>query len=228
MTMKALPGSALEVIETEFFFHLLVSLLANPSRLYGGRQGAQVRLCRQVGEIVLLLSRQPVFADEPGLVPWQMLLTFVPDPLRWSVGYPHTDGGETSLELSFRAGAPTDVLPCVVGGHRQNVRNVPLAGTATPSNRPDHLHIGRVHFEVTRNTDRPGKLASREPLPERRAHPITRIRQHAAKAHTGRDDTIDLSQGYLRLRPCRSISGRNTRSLQPRPLARPTLGQKQP
>ena len=37
MTVKALPGSALEVIETKFFFQLLVSLLANPSRLDGGR-----------------------------------------------------------------------------------------------------------------------------------------------------------------------------------------------
>ena len=33
VTMKALPGSSLEVIETKFFFQLLVSLLANPSRL---------------------------------------------------------------------------------------------------------------------------------------------------------------------------------------------------
>jgi hypothetical protein len=65
-----------------------------------------------------------------------------------------------------------------------------LAGTAAPSNRPNHLHIGRVHFEVTRNTDRPGKFASCEPLAERRAHPIARIRQHTAKAHTGGDDTI--------------------------------------
>jgi hypothetical protein len=30
------------VIETEFFFQLLVSLLANPSCLDGGRQGAQI------------------------------------------------------------------------------------------------------------------------------------------------------------------------------------------
>src|ERR1700756_972606 len=37
MTVKALPGSALEVIETKFFFQLLVSLLANPSCLDGGR-----------------------------------------------------------------------------------------------------------------------------------------------------------------------------------------------
>ena len=67
MTVKALPGSSLEVIETEFFFQLLVSLLTNPSCLDGGRQGAQARLCRQVGEIVFLLSRHPVFADEPSL-----------------------------------------------------------------------------------------------------------------------------------------------------------------
>ena len=37
MTVKAVPGSSLEVIETEFFFQLLVSLLANPTRLDGGR-----------------------------------------------------------------------------------------------------------------------------------------------------------------------------------------------
>ena len=40
--MQGLPGSALIVIETEFFFQLLMSLLANPSRLDGCRQGAQV------------------------------------------------------------------------------------------------------------------------------------------------------------------------------------------
>ena len=68
MTVKALPGSPLEVIKTEFFFHLLVSLLANPTRLDGGCQGAQVGLRRQVGEIVFLLSRNPAFADQPSLV----------------------------------------------------------------------------------------------------------------------------------------------------------------
>src|SRR5205823_13668237 len=47
---------------------------------------------------------------------------------------------------------------------------------------------------------------------ERRAHPITGIRQHAAKAHTGRDDTIDLRQGHLQLRPCRSTAGTPARS----------------
>src|SRR6516225_7319389 len=81
MTVQALPRSALEVIETEFFFQLLVSLLANPARLDGGRQGAQVSLGWQVGEIVFLLSRHPMFADEPSLVPRQMLL--VPGKCCW-------------------------------------------------------------------------------------------------------------------------------------------------
>src|SRR6516165_2167695 len=162
-----------------------------------------------------------------------MLLALVPDPLWWSVGDPHPDSGETSLELSFRAGAPTDGAPFGVGQHilgryRYNVRNVPLTGTTALCNWPDHPHIGRVHLEVPRNTDRPSKFASCEPLTERRAQPITGIRQHAAKAHTGRDGTIDLRQSHFRFRSCRSTFGRNTRSLQSRPLARPTLGKKQP
>ena len=36
MTVKALPGSSLEVIKSEFFFQLLMSLFANPSCLDGG------------------------------------------------------------------------------------------------------------------------------------------------------------------------------------------------
>jgi len=36
MTVQALPGSSLEVVKTKFFFHLLVSLLANSTRLDGG------------------------------------------------------------------------------------------------------------------------------------------------------------------------------------------------
>src|ERR1700719_1319534 len=233
MTMKALPGSALEVIKTEFFFHLLVSLLANPTRLDGGCQGAQVGLRRQVGEIIFLLSGYPVFADKPSLVAGQMLMALVSDPLWRSVGDPHADSSETSLELSFRAGSPTDGAPFGIGQHvfgrdRQSVWDMPLTRTAAPGNRPDHPHIGRIDLEVARNTDGPAKFASREPLTEWRAHPIARIRQHAAKAHTGRDDTVDLCQGHLRLRPCLSVFGRNTRSLQSSAIARPTLGKKQP
>src|SRR5262249_19337972 len=231
--VKALPGPALEVIEAEFLFQLLVSLLANPPRLDGGRQAAQVARRWQVGEIVFLLPRHPVFADEPSLVTGQMLLTLVADPLWRAVGYPHANRSKTSPELSFRAGAPADSAPRGIGQHifgryRENVRNVPPTGTATLGNRPDHPHICRVHLEVPWDTDGPGKFASRKPLTKRRAHPIAGIRQHTAKAHTCCDDAVELLQGHLRLRACHSILGRDTRSLQPRRLAYPTLGEKQP
>jgi hypothetical protein len=44
MTVEALPGSTLEVIEPEFFFELLMSLLTDPSRLDGRRQSKQAGL----------------------------------------------------------------------------------------------------------------------------------------------------------------------------------------
>src|SRR5215510_7540859 len=45
VTVKALPGPALEVIKAKFFFQLLVRLLADPSRLDRGCQSAKVSLC---------------------------------------------------------------------------------------------------------------------------------------------------------------------------------------
>src|SRR4029077_13214336 len=86
-------------------------LLTNPSSLDDGGEHSQARLCGQGGKIVFLFSRRAVFADEPGLVPRQMLLTLVPDPLRWSVGRAHTHSRKAGFELSLRAGAPADVLP---------------------------------------------------------------------------------------------------------------------
>ena len=41
VTVKAWPGSSLEVIETEFFLQLLMGLLADPSRLDGGSQAVR-------------------------------------------------------------------------------------------------------------------------------------------------------------------------------------------
>src|SRR6516164_3127643 len=218
--MQSFPGSALEVIETEFFFQLLVRLLANPSFLDGSGQGAQVSLRRQVGEIEFLLSRRPVFADEPNLLPRQILLTLVPDALRWSLGDPHAPGRKAGRELALRAGAPADGLPFGMGQHvfgrdGQDVGYMPLSRATALGNRPDHLHIGRIYLEVPRNADRPGKLAGRKPLAKRRTQPVTGIRQYAAKAHAGRNGTVDLRQSDLRLRPWCPVFGRNACSLQP-------------
>ncbi len=56
VTVKALPGSPLEVVEAKFLFQLLMGLLADPPRLDGGSQRAQRRPGGQVGEMVFLLS----------------------------------------------------------------------------------------------------------------------------------------------------------------------------
>src|SRR6516225_2994142 len=157
-----------------------------------------------------------------------MLLTLVPDPLRWSVGDPHANGGKTRLQLSFRAGAPTDGVPFGLGQHlfgryRESVWDVPLTRTTTLGNRPDHQHIGRIYLEVPRDTDRPGQFARCEPLAERCAQSVTGIRQHAAKAHTSRNGAIDLQQSQLRLRSCCSILGGDARSIQPGPVSHKTL-----
>ncbi len=56
MPMKALPGSSFEMVETEFLFELLMGLLTNPPRFYGGGQSARTGRCGQVGEVVFLLT----------------------------------------------------------------------------------------------------------------------------------------------------------------------------
>jgi hypothetical protein len=65
-----------------------------------------------------------------------------------------------------------------------------LTGTATSGNRPDHLHIGRLHLEVPRDTNCPGKFASCESPAERRAQPCLPTsasgqRPVAAPRHSG-------------------------------------------
>ena len=83
----------------------------------------------------------------------------------------------------------------------------------------------RVHLEVTRDTNGPGQTARRGSLPEWRAHPVTGICQHTAEADTGCDHVIDLGERYLRLRPCRSMFGRNASPLQTCSIACPALGE---
>src|SRR5271163_595986 len=158
-----------------------MGLLAHPSRLDRGGQAAQVRPGRQVGKIVFLLSRCPKLADEPGLVSWKMLLTFVPYPLRRSVGRTHTDCRKPGFQPSFCPAAPTHSSPLgcgqhVFGRYRENIGNVPLTGPAPNFGiRPNEPHANRVHLEVTGDANSPGKLASRKPLTERRTEPVTGV-----------------------------------------------------
>lgn len=55
VTMKTLPRSPFEVIESKLLFQLLMRLLANPSCLDGRGQCAQIGRRGQIGQIVFLL-----------------------------------------------------------------------------------------------------------------------------------------------------------------------------
>src|SRR5712671_5488373 len=142
-----------------------------------------------------------------------MLLAHVLDPLRWSIGGPHANSGEASFQPTLGAVSPTHILPLGIGQHifgrpRQNIRNVPLAGTAPTGDRPDQFNPDRINLQVTRDTDGPGQAACRELLTERRAEAVTGIRQHTAEAHTGCHHAIDLRQGDLWLGPrCAVLDG---------------------
>ena len=53
VTVKALPGSSLEVVKTEFLLELLVRLLADPASLDGCGQTAQRSARREIAEMYL-------------------------------------------------------------------------------------------------------------------------------------------------------------------------------
>jgi hypothetical protein len=113
---------------------------------------------------------------------------------------------------------PTHISPLGFGQHvfgcpRQDIWNVPLAGTAPTGNRPDQFNPDWIHLLVTRETNGPGQAACREPLTERRAEAITGIRQHTAKTHTGCHHAIDLRQGDLWLGPRCAVLDWNARTL---------------
>jgi hypothetical protein len=60
------------VVEAELLLELLVRLLAHPARLDHGRQLFERRIGRQVREVVLPLTRRPMLAHQPDLVPGQV------------------------------------------------------------------------------------------------------------------------------------------------------------
>jgi hypothetical protein len=71
----------------------------------------------KVGEVVFFLSRRAPFANQSSFIAGQVLLAFVLDALRWSIGSALPDRGEAGLEPFLRAGAPGDGLPLGTGQH---------------------------------------------------------------------------------------------------------------
>jgi hypothetical protein len=86
------------VIKSKLLLQLLMRLLTNPPCLDGGGQRAQIRRRRKIGEIVFLLPGGTLLANEPGFVAWEMLLTFIPYPLRRAVGGPDTESSKSGFE----------------------------------------------------------------------------------------------------------------------------------
>ncbi len=71
MPVQPAPGAALEVIETEFLFQLLMRLLADPAGLDRRREGLQGRAGGMAGEIVLPLAAAAPLAHQPQLITGQ-------------------------------------------------------------------------------------------------------------------------------------------------------------
>jgi hypothetical protein len=82
VTVKTVPGSSLEVIETEFLFQLLMGLFTDPARLDGAGERFDRRVDGQVREVVFALSAGPTFADQPGLVAGHVLAAHIANALR--------------------------------------------------------------------------------------------------------------------------------------------------
>ncbi|MDA9489494.1 hypothetical protein XI08_09995 [Bradyrhizobium sp. CCBAU 11361] len=89
------------MIKSKLLLQLLMRLLTNPPCLDGGGQRAQIRRCRKIGEIVFLLPGGTLLANEPGFVAGEMLLTFIPYPLRRAVGGADTESSKSGFERPF-------------------------------------------------------------------------------------------------------------------------------
>ena len=105
------------MIKSKFLLQLLMRLLTNPPCLDGCGQRAQIRRRRKVGQIVFLLPGRTLLANEPGFVAWEMLLTFIPYPLRRAVGGPDTESSKLGFKPTFRPATPTHGFPFGAGEH---------------------------------------------------------------------------------------------------------------
>lgn len=89
MAVETLPGAALEVVETEFLLHLLMRLFTDPARLDGSRECFERSVGGQVRHVVLLLSAQSSFPDQPNLLAWHALNAIIGHPVLVAIGNSH-------------------------------------------------------------------------------------------------------------------------------------------
>jgi hypothetical protein len=190
------PGPPLEVVEAEFFLHLLVRLLAGPAGLDRRREGLQRRAGGMAGEVVLPLAAAAPLAHQPQLIAGQAVAGL---RLR-TVGHPHPPGGEAGGERALGALPPADRAPgrspqggC--GRDRPLVRDpMPARASRALCGGPAQLHRGGIDPLRLRDADRPERGAAGEAAPEGGAAAVAGVRQGAAEADPGRAEPVELGE----------------------------------
>ena len=104
------------MVEAEFFFQLLMRLLADPSGFDRGGELLETGIGRKVGHIVFSLAGRPPFADEPDFVARHALRAIIKHAVLMTVRNADAAGRERDCqEFRVRAGP---VATCVGIGRR--------------------------------------------------------------------------------------------------------------
>ena len=160
--VEAAPRTALEVIEPELFFELLVDLLAGPASLDCAGDGLERSFGGMIGEMVFGLSNRATFRYEPDIFSGQMNAV---GGFR-AIGSAHANGAEVSGEWPLRPITPRDATPSFWRQLRDDVLgasvNVCGQGAGTGStNTSSTWHaspsVGWIELVLAGDSDSPGE-----------------------------------------------------------------------
>ena len=96
------------MVEAEFFFQLLMRLLADPSGFDRGGERLEAGIGRQVGHIVFLLAGRPPFADEPDFVARHALHAIIKHAVLMTVRNANAAGRKETCQPALCAPPPID------------------------------------------------------------------------------------------------------------------------
>lgn len=195
MVMQAQPTAPFEMIESEFFLHLLVGLLTHPPRFDRRRQRTERCSGWMIREVILPFAVATPFADQPGEVARQMLTL---RRLR-TIGDAYAHGRELRVQRPACPGPPTHRPPAGCGEHHVRAaadvrRDAVPARSPSDESRNPQPHLCWEDFLCANDSHGPRQLPCGERLPKRGTAAVTRVRQHHAKRDTGCTDTVELVQ----------------------------------
>lgn len=174
-----------------------------------------------------------MLAHQSGFFPRHVPGSGGADPLGSSVGDAHAHRGKACAQTSLHSLAPTDLTPLRVFEHGVcgpglDVWDVPNPRSPAIRHWEDQSNIGRLDVLAKGDADGPAKAARAQCLPERSGQPITGIGQHAAEAHSCRDNSVDLHDRELRLCAILTQGRRHAGLIHSRGIARPAFQQELP